>query len=144
MSVCGGLPLRSRKASLKDKVFPSPSKAPVAKGKAPQSPGPEDGAEASPNKVAKSWSFSEKNRGPKPAFRARGNASRQNSDGKTEARTGSCFLLVRSRTGLCVFTQVVDDDGYKLISQRIGVDAAFVPVACEQGKQHREARASLQ
>uniref|UniRef100_A0A3P9P9G4 Potassium voltage-gated channel, KQT-like subfamily, member 2a n=1 Tax=Poecilia reticulata TaxID=8081 RepID=A0A3P9P9G4_POERE len=57
----------SRKASLKDKVFPSPSKAPVAKGKAP-SPGAEDGAEASPSKSTKSWS------------RVRGGASRQNSD----------------------------------------------------------------
>ncbi|XP_070766108.1 potassium voltage-gated channel subfamily KQT member 2-like isoform X2 [Enoplosus armatus] len=69
----------SRKASLKDKVFPSPSKAPMAKGKA-QSPGAEDGAEASPSKVAKSWSFTEKNRGPKPAFRVRGSTSRQNSE----------------------------------------------------------------
>ncbi|XP_030278888.1 potassium voltage-gated channel, KQT-like subfamily, member 2a isoform X5 [Sparus aurata] len=69
----------SRKASLKDKVFPSPSKAPVAKGKT-QSPGPEDGAEASPSKVEKSWSFNEKNRGPKHAFRVRGSTSRQNSE----------------------------------------------------------------
>ncbi|XP_029995344.1 potassium voltage-gated channel, KQT-like subfamily, member 2a isoform X4 [Sphaeramia orbicularis] len=69
----------SRKASLKDKVFPSPSKAPVAKGKA-QSPGAEDGAEGSPSKVTKSWSFTEKNRGPKHAFRVRGSTSRQNSE----------------------------------------------------------------
>ncbi|XP_035798835.1 potassium voltage-gated channel, KQT-like subfamily, member 2a isoform X6 [Amphiprion ocellaris] len=69
----------SRKASLKDKVFPSPSKAPLAKGKA-QSPGPEDGAEASPSKVTKSWSFNEKNRGPKHAFKVRGSTSRQNSE----------------------------------------------------------------
>nr|XP_020491633.1 potassium voltage-gated channel subfamily KQT member 2-like isoform X3 [Labrus bergylta] len=69
----------SRKASLKDKVFPSPSKAPVVKGKA-QSPGAEDGAEGSPNKVAKSWSFTEKNRTPKHAFKVRGGPSRQNSE----------------------------------------------------------------
>nr|XP_057941140.1 potassium voltage-gated channel subfamily KQT member 2-like isoform X4 [Doryrhamphus excisus] len=70
----------SRKASLKDKVFPSPSKAPLAKGR-DQSPGPEDGAEVSPGKVSKSWSFTEKNRGgPKHAFRVRGSASRQNSE----------------------------------------------------------------
>ncbi|XP_031142526.1 potassium voltage-gated channel subfamily KQT member 2-like isoform X4 [Sander lucioperca] len=69
----------SRKASLKDKVFPSPSKAPVAKGKV-QSPGAEDGAEASPSKVAKTWTFTEKNRGPKHSFRVRGSASRQNSE----------------------------------------------------------------
>ncbi|KAM6982917.1 potassium voltage-gated channel subfamily KQT member 2-like isoform 8-T8 [Tautogolabrus adspersus] len=69
----------SRKASLKDKVFPSPSKAPVVKGKA-QSPGAEDGAEGSPNKVAKSWSFTEKNRTPKHAFKVKGGPSRQNSE----------------------------------------------------------------
>ncbi|XP_032376731.1 potassium voltage-gated channel, KQT-like subfamily, member 2a isoform X7 [Etheostoma spectabile] len=69
----------SRKASLKDKVFPSPSKAPVAKGKV-RSPGAEDGAEASPSKVAKTWSFTEKNRGPKHSFRVRGSVSRQNSE----------------------------------------------------------------
>ncbi|XP_033942059.1 potassium voltage-gated channel subfamily KQT member 2 isoform X2 [Pseudochaenichthys georgianus] len=67
----------SRKPSLKDKVFPSPSKAPVAKGKAQS---PEEGAEASPSKVAKSLSFNEKNRGPKHAFKVRGSASRQNSE----------------------------------------------------------------
>ncbi|XP_051282458.1 potassium voltage-gated channel, KQT-like subfamily, member 2a isoform X6 [Dicentrarchus labrax] len=68
----------SRKASLKDKVFPSPSKAPVAKGK-PQSPGAEDRTEASPSKVSKSWNNLE-NRGPKHAFRVRGSTSRQNSE----------------------------------------------------------------
>ncbi|XP_034052320.1 LOW QUALITY PROTEIN: potassium voltage-gated channel subfamily KQT member 2 [Gymnodraco acuticeps] len=67
----------SRKSSLKDKVFPSPFKAPVAKGKAQS---PEEGAEASPSKVAKSLSFNEKNRGPKHAFKVRGSASRQNSE----------------------------------------------------------------
>ncbi|XP_022066800.1 potassium voltage-gated channel, KQT-like subfamily, member 2a isoform X8 [Acanthochromis polyacanthus] len=78
--LCGCCPRTiSRKASLKDKVFPSPSKAPLAKGKA-QSPGPEDGAEASPSKVTKSWSFNEKNRGPKHAFKVRGSTSRQNSE----------------------------------------------------------------
>ncbi|MED6290480.1 hypothetical protein CHARACLAT_013332 [Characodon lateralis] len=66
--LCGCCPRTlSRKASLKDKVFPSPSKAPVVKGKA-LSPGAEDRAEASPSKVAKSWS------------RVRGSTSRQNSD----------------------------------------------------------------
>ncbi|XP_042266122.1 potassium voltage-gated channel subfamily KQT member 2-like [Thunnus albacares] len=69
----------SRKASLKDKVFPSPSKAPMAKGKT-QSPGAEDGAEGSPSKVTKTWSFNEKNRGPKHTFRVRGSTSRQNSE----------------------------------------------------------------
>ncbi|XP_040911250.1 potassium voltage-gated channel subfamily KQT member 2-like isoform X4 [Toxotes jaculatrix] len=78
--LCGCCPRTiSRKASLKDKVFPSPSKAPMAKGKA-QSPGAEEGAEASPSKVTKSWNFSEKSRGPKHAFRVRGSTSRQNSE----------------------------------------------------------------
>lgn len=71
----------SRKASLKDKVFPSPSKAPFAKGKG-QSPGAEDGVETSPYKVAKSWSFTEKNRGAKNSLKARGSTSRQNSEGE--------------------------------------------------------------
>ncbi|KAG7519161.1 potassium voltage-gated channel subfamily KQT member 2-like isoform X5 [Solea senegalensis] len=69
----------SRKASIKDKMFLSPSKAPMMKGKT-QSPGAEEGAEASPSKVAKSWSFTEKNRGPKQAFKGRGGPLRQNSE----------------------------------------------------------------
>ncbi|XP_067447582.1 potassium voltage-gated channel subfamily KQT member 2-like isoform X1 [Thunnus thynnus] len=78
--LCGCCPRTiSRKASLKDKVFPSPSKAPMAKGKT-QSPGAEDGAEGSPSKVTKTWSFNEKNRGPKHTFRVRGSTSRQNSE----------------------------------------------------------------
>ncbi|XP_077579556.1 potassium voltage-gated channel subfamily KQT member 2-like isoform X9 [Stigmatopora nigra] len=69
--LCGCCPRTfSRKASLKDKVFPSPSKTPLAKGK-DQSPGPEDGAEQN---------FTEKNRGPKHSFKVRGNSSRQNSE----------------------------------------------------------------
>lgn len=71
-------PLSSRKASLKDKVFPSPSKAPMAKGRV-QSPGAEDGAEGSPSKT---WNFTDKNRGPKHTFKVRGAASRQNSEGE--------------------------------------------------------------
>ncbi|KAF6728051.1 Potassium voltage-gated channel subfamily KQT member 2 [Oryzias melastigma] len=62
--------LLSRKPSLKEKVFPSPSKAPVGKGT-------EDGAEASPSKP---WGFPEKNRGQKHAFRVRSGAGRQNSE----------------------------------------------------------------
>ncbi|XP_043977124.1 potassium voltage-gated channel subfamily KQT member 2-like isoform X6 [Gambusia affinis] len=66
--LCGCCPRTlSQKASLKDKMFTSPSKAPVIKGKA-SSPGAEDGTEASPSKGTKSWS------------RVRGGASRQNSD----------------------------------------------------------------
>lgn len=68
----------SRKASLRDKVFPSPSKSPGVKRRA-QSPGAEDRAEA---KVTKSWSFNEKNRGAKTAFRIRSSTSRQNSEGE--------------------------------------------------------------
>ncbi|XP_056444502.1 potassium voltage-gated channel subfamily KQT member 2-like [Gadus chalcogrammus] len=69
----------SRKASLKEKVFSSPTKTPPGKAGAP-SPGAEDGAEASPSKVGKSWSFADKNRAPKHSFRVRGSASRQNSE----------------------------------------------------------------
>uniref|UniRef100_A0A3P8PT43 Potassium voltage-gated channel, KQT-like subfamily, member 2a n=1 Tax=Astatotilapia calliptera TaxID=8154 RepID=A0A3P8PT43_ASTCA len=73
--------IRSDKVpSLKDKVFPSPSKAPVSKGKAQSPGGADDGAEASPSKVTKSWSFTDKNRGAKNAFKARGSTSRQNSE----------------------------------------------------------------
>uniref|UniRef100_A0AAV2LWP4 Potassium channel voltage dependent KCNQ C-terminal domain-containing protein n=1 Tax=Knipowitschia caucasica TaxID=637954 RepID=A0AAV2LWP4_KNICA len=79
-TLCGCCPRNiSRKPSLKDKVFPSPSKTPVVKVKV-SSPGPEEGAEASPSKVPKSWSFTEKNRGAKHAFRVRGTTSRQNSE----------------------------------------------------------------
>uniref|UniRef100_A0A3P9K5B3 Potassium voltage-gated channel subfamily KQT member 2 n=1 Tax=Oryzias latipes TaxID=8090 RepID=A0A3P9K5B3_ORYLA len=60
----------SRKPSLKEKVFPSPSKAPMGKGA-------EDGAEASPSKP---WGFTDKNRGPKHAFRVRSGTGRQNSE----------------------------------------------------------------
>nr|XP_020468204.1 potassium voltage-gated channel subfamily KQT member 2-like isoform X3 [Monopterus albus] len=79
--LCGCCPRTiSRKTSVKDKALFSPSKAPVAKGKA-QSPGAEEGeAEASPSKVAKSWSFTEKSRGSKATLRVRGSTSRQNSD----------------------------------------------------------------
>uniref|UniRef100_A0A669CZK9 Potassium voltage-gated channel, KQT-like subfamily, member 2a n=1 Tax=Oreochromis niloticus TaxID=8128 RepID=A0A669CZK9_ORENI len=70
----------SRKPSLKDKVFPSPSKAPVSKGKAQSPGGADDGAEASPSKVTKSSSFTDKNRGAKNAFKARGSISRKNSE----------------------------------------------------------------
>uniref|UniRef100_A0A3Q4HW31 Potassium voltage-gated channel, KQT-like subfamily, member 2a n=1 Tax=Neolamprologus brichardi TaxID=32507 RepID=A0A3Q4HW31_NEOBR len=73
--------IRSDKvSSLKDKVFPSPSKAPVSKGKAQSPGGADDGAEASPSKVTKSWSFTDKNRGAKNAFKAQGSASRKNSE----------------------------------------------------------------
>uniref|UniRef100_A0AAY5KLV5 Potassium voltage-gated channel, KQT-like subfamily, member 2a n=1 Tax=Esox lucius TaxID=8010 RepID=A0AAY5KLV5_ESOLU len=64
----------SRKPSLKDKAYPSPSKAAGARGKA-LSPGPEDGAEGVP-----SWSFTDRAQGAMHAFRARGSTARQNSD----------------------------------------------------------------
>uniref|UniRef100_A0A3P9ICL4 Potassium voltage-gated channel, KQT-like subfamily, member 2a n=1 Tax=Oryzias latipes TaxID=8090 RepID=A0A3P9ICL4_ORYLA len=69
--LCGCCPRNiSRKPSLKEKVFPSPSKAPMGKGA-------EDGAEASPSKP---WGFTDKNRGPKHAFRVRSGTGRQNSE----------------------------------------------------------------
>uniref|UniRef100_A0A3Q2ZXG9 Potassium voltage-gated channel, KQT-like subfamily, member 2a n=1 Tax=Kryptolebias marmoratus TaxID=37003 RepID=A0A3Q2ZXG9_KRYMA len=74
------LVLCSRKASIKDKMFPSPSKTPIVKGKAFSPGAAEDGAEASPSKFAKSGSFNEKNRGQKHSLKVRGSTSRQNSD----------------------------------------------------------------
>ncbi|XP_072537850.1 potassium voltage-gated channel, KQT-like subfamily, member 2a isoform X1 [Salminus brasiliensis] len=47
----------SRKASLKEKIFPSPSKSAAGK-----ETGPEEEAEESPSKLQKSWSFTERNR----------------------------------------------------------------------------------
>uniref|UniRef100_A0A4W5MGY8 Potassium voltage-gated channel, KQT-like subfamily, member 2a n=1 Tax=Hucho hucho TaxID=62062 RepID=A0A4W5MGY8_9TELE len=64
----------SRKPSLKDKVYPSPSKMAGATGRS-QSPGPEDVAEGGP-----SLSFTDRAQGAMHAFRARGSTSRQNSE----------------------------------------------------------------
>lgn len=96
------LALCSRKQSLKDKLFPSPSKAPltkeVAKGKA-QSPGAaDDGPEASPTKVTKSGSFTDKNRGAKNAFKGRSSTSRKNSEGEG---TAHCTEQRLTRTWWC-------------------------------------------
>uniref|UniRef100_A0A4W5MGZ8 Potassium voltage-gated channel, KQT-like subfamily, member 2a n=1 Tax=Hucho hucho TaxID=62062 RepID=A0A4W5MGZ8_9TELE len=60
--------------SLKDKVYPSPSKMAGATGRS-QSPGPEDVAEGGP-----SLSFTDRAQGAMHAFRARGSTSRQNSE----------------------------------------------------------------
>lgn len=101
--------LCSRKASMKDKVFPSPSKAPMVKGKA-LSPGVEDGAEASPNKLSKSGSFNEKNRGQKHSLKVRGSASRQNSDGKKKKyENAKAKQKSSSEVWLCIlFTDFVN------------------------------------
>ncbi|KAI5610122.1 potassium voltage-gated channel subfamily KQT member 2 isoform X1 [Silurus asotus] len=50
----------SRKPSIKEKAFTSPSKS--GGGKETKSPGADDGAPESPSKVPKSWSFTERNR----------------------------------------------------------------------------------
>ncbi|XP_027023149.2 potassium voltage-gated channel, KQT-like subfamily, member 2a isoform X3 [Tachysurus fulvidraco] len=50
----------SRKSSIKEKAFLSPSKS--AGGKETKSPGADEGAEESPSKMPKSWSFTERNR----------------------------------------------------------------------------------
>ncbi|KAM9057461.1 potassium voltage-gated channel subfamily KQT member 2 isoform 3-T3 [Megaptera novaeangliae] len=75
----------SQKVSLKDRVFSSP-RGVAAKGKgSPQaqtvrrSPSADQSLEDSPSKVPKSWSFGERGRA-RQAFRARGAASRQNSE----------------------------------------------------------------
>lgn len=84
----------SQKVSLKDRVFSSP-RGVAAKGKgSPQaqtvrrSPSADQSLEDSPSKVPKSWSFGERGRA-RQAFRARGAASRQNSEG------GSALPAVR-------------------------------------------------
>ncbi|XP_028849038.1 potassium voltage-gated channel, KQT-like subfamily, member 2a isoform X3 [Denticeps clupeoides] len=70
-TLCGCCPTsHSRKTSLKDKVLQSPSKS--AKG-------PEEGAEESPSKLAKTRSFAERSR-PKATFRIHAGAARQNSE----------------------------------------------------------------
>ncbi|KAJ1076915.1 hypothetical protein K5549_017479, partial [Capra hircus] len=78
-------PRSSQKVSLKDRVFSSP-RGVAAKGKgSPQaqtvrrSPSADQSLEDSPSKVPKSWSFGERGRA-RQAFRARGAASRQNSE----------------------------------------------------------------
>ncbi|XP_064352960.1 potassium voltage-gated channel subfamily KQT member 2 isoform X4 [Camelus dromedarius] len=85
-SLCGCCPGHaSQKVSLKDRVFSSP-RGVAAKGKgSPQaqtmrrSPSADQSLEDSPSKVPKSWSFGERGRA-RQAFRARGAASRQNSE----------------------------------------------------------------
>lgn len=77
---------RSQKVSLKDRVFSSP-RGMTAKGKgSPQaqtvrrSPSADRSLEESPSKVPKSWSFGDRSRA-RQAFRIKGAASRQNSEG---------------------------------------------------------------
>lgn len=76
----------SQKVSLKDRVFSSP-RGVAAKGKgSPQaqpvrrSPSADQSLEDSPSKVPKSWSFGDRSRA-RQAFRVKGAASRQNSEG---------------------------------------------------------------
>ncbi|KAM5218562.1 potassium voltage-gated channel subfamily KQT member 2 isoform 6-T8 [Hipposideros larvatus] len=79
-------PSPSQKVSLKDRVFSSP-RGVAAKGKgSPQaqpmrrSPSADQSLEDSPSKVPKSWSFGDRSRA-RQAFRVKGAASRQNSEG---------------------------------------------------------------
>lgn len=79
--------LNSQKVSLKDRVFSSPRGA-GTKGKgSPQaqgirrSPSADQSIEDSPSKVPKSWSFGDRSRA-RQAFRIKGAASRQNSEGE--------------------------------------------------------------
>ena len=92
LSVCrfcllNGYPGNSQKVSLKDRVFSSP-RGVAAKGKgSPQaqtvrrSPSADQSLDDSPSKVPKSWSFGDLNRA-RQAFRIKGAASRQNSEGQ--------------------------------------------------------------
>lgn len=91
VSVClfcllAGYPGNSQKVSLKDRVFSSP-RGVAAKGKgSPQaqtvrrSPSADQSLDDSPSKVPKSWSFGDRSRA-RQAFRIKGAASRQNSEG---------------------------------------------------------------
>lgn len=91
LSVCLFCPLvrypgNSQKVSLKDRVFSSP-RGVAAKGKgSPQaqtvrrSPSADQSLDDSPSKVPKSWSFGDRSRA-RQAFRIKGAASRQNSEG---------------------------------------------------------------
>lgn len=81
-----GYPGNSQKVSLKDRVFSSP-RGVAAKGKgSPQaqavrrSPSADQSLDDSPSKVPKSWSFGDRSRA-RQAFRIKGAASRQNSEG---------------------------------------------------------------
>lgn len=84
-------------------MFPSPSKAPVSKGKAQSPGGADDGAEPSPSKVTKSSSFTDKNRGAKNAFKARGSISRKNSEGEGTVQSAEPHLtrIILSVVVLC-------------------------------------------
>ncbi|XP_046727273.1 potassium voltage-gated channel, KQT-like subfamily, member 2a isoform X6 [Silurus meridionalis] len=67
----------SRKPSIKEKAFTSPSKS--AGGKETKSPGADDGAPESPSKVPKSWSFTERNRSKHSFKMKEGRASEEAS-----------------------------------------------------------------
>lgn len=93
-------PTHSHKVSLKERVFSSPRSS-GTKGKgSPQgqqslrrSPSADQNSiEDSPSKVPKSWSFGERSRA-RQAFRIRGAASRQNSEGRPISST---MLIARS------------------------------------------------
>lgn len=94
------IPGNSQKVSLKDRVFSSP-RGVAAKGKgSPQaqtvrrSPSADQSLDDSPSKVPKSWSFGDRSRA-RQAFRIKGAASRQNSEGESASITfpkaGGCW-----------------------------------------------------
>lgn len=96
LSVCP--PGSSQKVSLKDRVFSSP-RGVAAKGKgSPQaqpvrrSPSADQSLEESPSKVPKSWSFGDRSRA-RQAFRVKGAASRQNSEGGSALHPAVVRLL---------------------------------------------------
>ncbi|XP_046727272.1 potassium voltage-gated channel, KQT-like subfamily, member 2a isoform X5 [Silurus meridionalis] len=77
-TLCGCCPRsNSRKPSIKEKAFTSPSKS--AGGKETKSPGADDGAPESPSKVPKSWSFTERNRSKHSFKMKEGRASEEAS-----------------------------------------------------------------
>ncbi|NXV40940.1 KCNQ2 protein, partial [Uria aalge] len=95
-------PSPSQKVSLKDRVFSSPRGA-GTKGKgSPQaqgirrSPSADQSIEDSPSKVPKSWSFGDRSRA-RQAFRIKGAASRQNSEGEDLGRCAGSQNLIQPR-----------------------------------------------
>ncbi|XP_040293486.1 potassium voltage-gated channel subfamily KQT member 2 isoform X6 [Bufo bufo] len=100
------VPMYSQKVSLKERVFSSPRNV-ATKGKSsPQSqgvrrsPSADQSLEESPSKVPKSWSFGDRGR-TRQAFRIKGSASRQNSEGEEipeDNRSCNCEFLAEDLT----------------------------------------------
>ncbi|KAF4023428.1 hypothetical protein G4228_015426 [Cervus hanglu yarkandensis] len=124
-----GLTFSSQKVSLKDRVFSSP-RGVAAKGKgSPQaqtvrrSPSADQSLEDSPSKVPKSWSFGERGRA-RQAFRARGAASRQNSE---EASLPGEDIVDDNKSCNCEFVTEDLTPGLKVSIRAVWIDMIVGP-----------------